>query len=104
MSGGKTSNTCGGSTGVTVGSIGGHAHISYAKAALTTGGIHCGQDGSSTGGSGSLSVPIPAGLQNLQVTIDNNNKLQNMNILRNIGEGAAHGALNGLSNSFVLIL
>ena len=98
MSGGKTSNKCGGSTGVTVGSIGGHAHISYAKDAVTTGGIHCGQDGSSTGGSGSLSVPIPAGLQNLQITIDNN-KLQNMQgILNNYG-----GTFSGLSGSYLVL-
>ena len=103
MGGGSVSNTCGGNTGVTVGDIGGHAHITYSPNAITTGAIECGQTGSATGGSGSLSVPIPAGLQNLQVTIDNNG-LQNMNILRNIGEGAAHGALNGLSNSFVLVL
>ena len=34
------------------------------------------------------------------VTIDNNH-LQNLNILGNIGRGAAHGAINGLNGSFL---
>ena len=62
MSGGQTTGSCTGNTGLTVGNIGGHAHIKYAQGAVTTGSVDCKNDGSSTGGSGQLSatVPMPA--------------------------------------------
>ena len=78
MSGGTSTNACGGNTGVKVGNISGHAHIKYAKGAVNTGSIHCGQGAQSTGGHGGLSVtPVP--LQNLQVnSVIDNDSLQQL--------------------------
>ena len=65
MSGGKTSNSCDGTTGLTVGNIGGHA-----KGAVNTRSVNCDNNGTSTGGGVSIelpfdvTVPVPA-LQNL---------------------------------------
>ena len=62
MGGGTATNKCGGNTGVKVGNISGSPVINYAKGAIHTGAIECGQKATATGASVGIGIGV---LQNL---------------------------------------